>query len=505
MTDRQKVLAAINSRAQNILSAFSSRVEEDGGEVENPSCLTSSLKRMITGPDSLLIDRYVSPAAAYSLRKLRRDYLGPAIRVRRLVDAEEQDIFFDSAGNLDTASLDTFCTGTEGYVSVWYDQANGNDATQTTKTNQPKIYYSTYDNALLQSNQFDTNWNTPSTDVTPNQSGYDGSTDAWLLEADTASSSANINQSVSISGVMTASIYAKEGTTNWFRFSINDSGTNTRAWFDLSGAGAVGTTAGYIIDAKIESAGNGYFRCSITFNATASNLYVFLADADNSISYSVGDNIYIQDAQLETGDTATDYVETTTAPAVRMGYVVTENGKPAMQFDGSDDYLQTGAISALDTDVQSSFVVVRNPNDDTNARFIWRSSYASGAGTTSNNLTGAFTSTTFAFHARSSTGTYRGVGNSLNTNQNLISTLWDSSDVVSAKLNGVDFGYNNMTGADASPSGHNLISIGASSDPVQLYWLGTIQSFIIYPSDQDAAGNRTGIETNINDYYDIYS
>ena len=119
VTDSQKVLSKINSRAQSLLSTFSSRVEEDGGEVENPSCLTSSLKRMITGPDSLLIDRYVSPAAAYSLRKLRRDYLGPAIRVRRLVDAEEQDIFFDSAGNLDTASLDTFCTGTEGYVSVW--------------------------------------------------------------------------------------------------------------------------------------------------------------------------------------------------------------------------------------------------------------------------------------------------------------------------------------------------------------------------------------------------
>jgi|DEB0MinimDraft_6_1074348.scaffolds.fasta_scaffold04991_3 hypothetical protein len=139
MTDRQKVLAAINSRAQNILSAFSSRVEEDGGEVENPSCLTSSLKDLITGSDSLLIDRYASPAAAYSLRKLRRDYLGPAIRVRRFVDAEELDIFFDSAGNLDTASLEAFCAGTDGYVSVWYDQANGNDAEQTTTAHQPQI------------------------------------------------------------------------------------------------------------------------------------------------------------------------------------------------------------------------------------------------------------------------------------------------------------------------------------------------------------------------------
>ena len=165
------------------------------------------------------------------------------------------------------------------------------------------------ENLLFQSNQFDTTWSTPSTDVTPNQSGYDGSTDAWLLEADVATSSANMNQSVSISGVMTASIYAKEGTTNWFRFSINDSGVNTRAWFDLSGSGAVGTTAGNIIDARIESVGNGYFRCSITFNATAANVFLFIANADNSISYSLGDNIYIQDAQIELGLVATEYIE----------------------------------------------------------------------------------------------------------------------------------------------------------------------------------------------------
>ena len=99
------------------------------------------------------------------------------------------------------------------------------------------------ENLLLQSNQFDTTWGTPNTDVTSGESGYDGSSDAWLLEADVAASSANMNQSASISGVMTASIYAKEGTTNWFRFSINDSGVNTRAWFNLSGSGAVGTTA----------------------------------------------------------------------------------------------------------------------------------------------------------------------------------------------------------------------------------------------------------------------
>jgi hypothetical protein len=124
----------------NVLAGnFQARVSADGGEVENMVCLNKDLIDLTTGSDSLLIDRYASPAAAYSLRKLRRDYLGPAIRVRRDDDDQEQDIFFNSDGSLDTASLEAFCAGTDGYVDTWYDQANGNDATQDGNDNQPKI------------------------------------------------------------------------------------------------------------------------------------------------------------------------------------------------------------------------------------------------------------------------------------------------------------------------------------------------------------------------------
>jgi len=127
----------------NVLAGnFQARVLADGGEVENMVCLNKDLIDLTNGSDSLLIDRYASPAAAYSLRKLRRDYLGPAIRVRRDSDSEELDIFFNSDGSLDTASLETFCAGTDGYVDTWYDQSSqGNDATQDVATaNQPKIY-----------------------------------------------------------------------------------------------------------------------------------------------------------------------------------------------------------------------------------------------------------------------------------------------------------------------------------------------------------------------------
>jgi len=86
-----------------------------------------------------LLDTYSGAAAAYSLRKLRAAYTGNAIRVRRASDNTEQNIGFVN-NELDTASLTSFCSGTNGFVTTWYDQSgNGRDATQSTGANQPQI------------------------------------------------------------------------------------------------------------------------------------------------------------------------------------------------------------------------------------------------------------------------------------------------------------------------------------------------------------------------------
>jgi hypothetical protein len=60
--------------------------------------------------------------------------------VRRASNNDELDIYFDGQGNLDTASLEAFCAGTNGFVKVWYDQGpGGNNAEQTTTADQPQI------------------------------------------------------------------------------------------------------------------------------------------------------------------------------------------------------------------------------------------------------------------------------------------------------------------------------------------------------------------------------
>ena len=87
-----------------------------------------------------LLDIYPNAAAAYSVRKLRAAYTGSAIRVRRSSDNTEQDIGFTTANVLDTTSLTSFCSGTNGFVTTWYDQSgNGLNEIQTTAANQPQI------------------------------------------------------------------------------------------------------------------------------------------------------------------------------------------------------------------------------------------------------------------------------------------------------------------------------------------------------------------------------
>jgi hypothetical protein len=86
-----------------------------------------------------LLDVYSGAAAAYSLRLLRSAYTGSAIKVRRASDNTEQDIGFVN-NELDTSALTTFCSGTDGFVTTWYDQSgNSRDATQTTLISQPQI------------------------------------------------------------------------------------------------------------------------------------------------------------------------------------------------------------------------------------------------------------------------------------------------------------------------------------------------------------------------------
>jgi hypothetical protein len=86
-----------------------------------------------------LLDEYGGTLVAYSLRLLNSSYSGDAVTVRRASDNATLDIgFVDNA--LDTSSLESFCAGTDGFVTVWYDQnGGGENAFITTASAQPQI------------------------------------------------------------------------------------------------------------------------------------------------------------------------------------------------------------------------------------------------------------------------------------------------------------------------------------------------------------------------------
>lgn len=73
-----------------------------------------------------------------SRRLLLTAYEGSCMRVRRSSDSAEQDIGF-SDGDIDQASLESFCGSGDGFVVTWYDQVGSVDITQSTASQQPKI------------------------------------------------------------------------------------------------------------------------------------------------------------------------------------------------------------------------------------------------------------------------------------------------------------------------------------------------------------------------------
>lgn len=103
------------------------------------SSAVSQITTTTTTAGLLLLDTYSGAGVAYSLRKLKSDYAGSAIRVRRSNDNSEQDIGFVN-NQLDTASLTSFVGANSGFITRWYDQSgNAITASQSTAGNQPRI------------------------------------------------------------------------------------------------------------------------------------------------------------------------------------------------------------------------------------------------------------------------------------------------------------------------------------------------------------------------------
>jgi hypothetical protein len=115
-------------------------------------------------------------------------------------------------------------------------------------------------------------------------------------------------------GANTSSIYAKAGTATSFDLRMSGAfGISANAVFNLSNGTITSTGGGQYISSSIVSVGNGWYRCSISYN--------FLTIPTNRILLTANGSLYFFGWQLEASDFGpTPYIPTTTT-AVSVGPV----------------------------------------------------------------------------------------------------------------------------------------------------------------------------------------
>jgi hypothetical protein len=162
--------------------------------------------------------------------------------------------------------------------------------------------------------------NNPS-QVPDGEQGYDGSGGAsFLLSNTNTTPPTTVHQfnttTPNIAAFQTFSIYAKALGYKWLVIRTNSS--TMESYFDLEN-GEVGTVESDVVQANMVNAGNGWYRCSMAVNnsATVTSVAFGISDGDNNHNFAGsrdegGTNrggIYVQDAQWERGVVLTDYLE----------------------------------------------------------------------------------------------------------------------------------------------------------------------------------------------------
>ena len=84
-------------------------------------------------------------------RKLRKDYKGPALRLRNADNNEERDIGFTAEGLVDREALLDFAKGADLYIVTYYDQSpNAHHLSYPFASKQPRLDVEEFKKAAIQ-------------------------------------------------------------------------------------------------------------------------------------------------------------------------------------------------------------------------------------------------------------------------------------------------------------------------------------------------------------------
>ena len=188
-------------------------------------------------------------------------------------------------------------------------------------------------NICLQSEVFGTTWTTSGDGAigTNTDKAPDGATTADNLKAGTGGTVrvafAQGGISFTSGNKYTVSVWAKKKELDYLEISDKlDATSVTYAKVFKISDGTLGASGGTVVDSTITAYPNDWYRCTVTFTASAGMTTVFLkARSDNAVSTtsSVTQNhgICLWGAQVEEKEYATSYIPTTTAAVTRAADV----------------------------------------------------------------------------------------------------------------------------------------------------------------------------------------
>ena len=211
-------------------------------------------------------------------------------------------------------------------------------------------------NLVQYSEQFD-NAGWTKSDVTisaNNTTSPDGTQNADKIISNTTNARHIIYQAFTVGvSTYTFTTYAKAGGNSFLIMRLDTDVPEVKTWFNLSN-GTIGTSEGG--SPSITSVGNGWYRCSVQFVSSASQVvyavfYTATTDGNTNFAGNGTDGTFAWGAQLEASSYPTSYIPTTSASATRVADACFKTGISSLigQTEGVlfvdvDFYSNTGEI-----------------------------------------------------------------------------------------------------------------------------------------------------------------
>lgn len=190
-------------------------------------------------------------------------------------------------------------------------------------------------NLALYSEQLDNaGWTKSEVTISANNTtSPDGTQNADKIISNTTNARHIIYQEFTVGvSIYTFTTYAKAGGNSFLIMRLDTNFPEVKTWFNLSN-GTIGTSEGG--SPSITSVGNGWYRCSVQFVSSASQVvyavfYTATTDGSTNFAGNGTDGTFAWGAQLEASSYPTSYIPTTSSSATRVADECTKNGIGAL-------------------------------------------------------------------------------------------------------------------------------------------------------------------------------